>query len=303
MNDSISPDDDDVVVQPDEGFRSGFATLVGRPNVGKSTLLNRIVGAKVSITSDRPQTTRHELRGVYETAGYQVVFVDTPGVHKPRTAMGERLNRTAAESFSGVDVVCLLLDARGKIGTGDRYVASRLPKNAVVVLNKCDGMTPDRVFAQLTAASTMADEVGLSEAEFFAVSAQSGKGVDDLVAHLCTRMPDGPRWYPEGQVHDQGDGFRVAELVREQLLRIAKEELPHSIATRCVSYEWPVIRVEILVERDSQKPIVIGKGGSVLKKTGMAVRKQLPEGAFIELQVRVERDWQRSARLLDELGY
>ena len=304
MDDPTIPTDDrSVVVAPGDDFRSGFATLVGRPNVGKSTLLNAIVGQKVSITSERPQTTRHEIRGVLEKAGVQIVFVDTPGVHKPRSAMGERLNRTAAGSFDGVDAVCLLLDARQKIGSGDRYVAAQLPKDALVVVNKCDGLAPDRVFEQLTAASKLAEDVGMTQAEFFAVSAQTRKGVRDLVDHLASKMPLGPRWYPEGQVHDQGEGFRVAELVREQLLRFAKEELPHSIATRCVQYEWPVIRVEILVERSSQKPIVIGKGGAVLKNVGMAVRKQLKRGAYLDLQVTVVRDWQRSERHLDELGY
>lgn len=304
MDDPTIPTDDrSIVVAPDADFRSGFATLVGRPNVGKSTLLNAIVGQKVSITSERPQTTRHEIRGVFERRGTQIVFVDTPGVHKPRTAMGERLNRTAADSFDGVDAVCLVLDARQKFGSGDRFVASQLPADALVVVNKCDGLAPDRVFAQLAAAAELAASAGMDRAEFFAVSAQTRKGVKDLVDHLAGRMPEGPRWYPEGQVHDQGEGFRVAELVREQLLRFAKEELPHSIATRCVQYEWPVIRVEILVERSSQKPIVIGKGGSVLKSVGTAVRKQLKRGAYLDLQVTVVRDWQRSERHLDELGY
>lgn len=297
---SLGPSDADT---PANEFRSGFATLVGRPNVGKSTLINALVGHKVSITSDRPQTTRHELRGVRQSDVSQIVFVDTPGVHKPRTAMGVRLNRTASEGFGGVDVVCLLLDARAKIGPGDRFIAAQLPSDAVIVLNKCDGLAPERVFEQLAAAGAMATELGLDDAEFFAVSAQTRKGVADLVAHIESRLPVGPYWYPDGQVHDQGDGFRVAELVREQLLRFAKEELPHSIATRCVQYEWPLIRVEVLVERESQKPIVIGKGGTVLKKVGTAVRKQLAPGAFLELQVVVSRDWQRSERVLDELGY
>lgn len=296
---------DPWAVEPDvtDGHRSGFVTLVGRPNVGKSTLLNKIIGSKVSITSSRPQTTRHELRGIYARDDVQIVFVDTPGVHKPRTPMGARLNRTASDAFGGVDVVCLLLDARETIGSGDRYVASQLPSDAVIVLNKCDSVTPERIGEQLMAAARLADDCGLNRAEFFPVSAQTRKGVPELLEYLSDRMPPGPKWYPDGSVHDQGEGFRVAELVREQLLRFAKEELPHSIATRCVEYEWPRIRVEILVERESQKPIVIGKGGQVLKRAGIAVREQLPKGAFVELFVRVERDWQRSDRVLDDLGY
>lgn len=300
---AVAEGDDDAAAGIDELARSGFATLVGRPNVGKSTLLNAIVGMKVSITSKTPQTTRHEIRGVLHDADSQIVFVDTPGVHKPRSAMGERLNRTATESFSGVDTVCLVLDARGRIGTGDRYIAQQLPADAVVIVNKCDGMGRERVFQQLEAASAMADECGLTEAQFFAVSAQTRQGLDDLVNHLRSRMPPGPRWYPEGQTHDLGDGFRAAELVREQLLRLAREELPHSIATRCLLFEPPLVQVEILVERESQKPIVIGKGGSVLKQVGIAARRKMPPGVYLELTVRVSKDWQRSDRVLDDLGY
>ncbi len=281
----------------DDEFRSGFVTLVGRPNVGKSTLLNRILGEKVSIVSNKPQTTRHQIRGVLTDDDVQVVFVDTPGIHKPRTLMGERLNGAATDALSGVDVVCLLLDATQRIGPGDRYIAERVPRNAVVVLNKVDRAPRELILEQLALAAELELE------SYFPISARTGKGVAELVEHLRSRMPAGPHWYPEGEVTDLGDGFRVAELVREQLLAVTREELPHSIATRTVQYEWPKIRVEILVERESQKGMVIGKGGQVLKEVGIRVRRQLPEGAYLELFVKVDKDWQSREGSLERLGY
>jgi GTP-binding protein Era len=280
-----------------EGFRSGFVSFVGRPNVGKSTLLNRILGRKVSIVSDKPQTTRNQIRGVLNRPDAQVVFVDTPGIHKPRTLMGERLNDTALGSVGDVDVVCLVVDATANIGIGDEWVAARAPKDAVVVVNKIDRASDDKILTQLARAAE------LDRSEYFPVSARTGKGVDALVAHLLERMPEGPRWYPEDMVTDVEDAFWVAELVREKLLEVTRDELPHSIACRTTEWEWPRIRVEILVERESQKPIVIGKKGSVLKEVGTQVRAQLPEGAFIELFVKVDKDWQRRPRALDRLGY
>ena len=280
-----------------DGFHSGFVTLVGRPNVGKSTLLNRILGQKVSIVSDKPQTTRHQIRGILTDDDTQIVFVDTPGIHRPRTLMGERLNDSASDALAGVDVVCLLFDATQKIGPGDRYIAERVPGDAIVVLNKVDRAPRERVLEQLALAAE------LDLASYFPVSARTGKGVDALVEHLRSLMPTGPRWYPDGEVTDLGEGFRVAELVREQLLAVTHEELPHSIATRTTQYEWPRIRVEILVERESQKGMVIGKGGSVLKEVGIRVRRQLPDGAYLELFVKVDKDWQSRPGSLERLGY
>lgn len=279
------------------GFRSGFVTFVGRPNVGKSTLLNTILGQKVSIVSDKPQTTRHQIRGVLNRPDAQIVFVDTPGIHKPRTLMGERLNDTATTALDGIDVACLLVEANASIGPGDRFVAERLPKDSVLVLNKIDRADPEKILQQLAVAS----EFGF--AEYFPISARTGKGVDALVDHLLSRLPEGPRWYPVDEVTDVPEPFMVAELVREQLLAVTREELPHSIATRVAEWEWPRIRVEIIVERDSQKGIVIGKGGSVLKEVGIRVRRQLPPGAFLELHVTVDKDWQSKAASLERLGY
>jgi GTP-binding protein Era len=282
---------------PPDRFRSGFVALVGRPNVGKSTLLNRILGEKVSIVSPRPQTTRHQIRGILDRGDVQVVFVDTPGVHKPRTLMGSRLNAVAGEVAGDVDVVCLVVDADAGLGPGDQRLAAGVGRGAVLVLNKCDRAGAARVGEQLLRCA----ELGF--AEYFPVSARTGEGVEALVGYLEARMPEGPRWYPEGMSSDVSEELRVAELVREQLLRVTHDELPHSIATRVVGWEWPRITVEILVERESQKGMVIGKGGSVLKEVGTRVRRQLPEGAFLELRVRVEKDWQSRPASLDRLGY
>ena len=278
-------------------MRSGFATLVGRPNVGKSTLLNRILGTKVTIVSDKPQTTRTQVRGVLTRPDAQVVFVDTPGMHKPRTLLGERLNDTASSALADVDVSCLVLDATGPVGPGDRFIAARLSKDSLVVVNKVDAAPRAEVLRQLERAAEF------EFAEYFPVSARTGEGVDALVAGVIARLPEGPLYYPDDMVTDVPEAFWVAELVREQLLAVAREELPHSLACRVTEWEWPRIRCEILVERESQKGIVIGKGGEVLKKVGTTVRQQLPEGAYLELFVKVDKDWQRRPKALDRLGY
>ena len=280
-------------------MRSGFVTLVGRPNVGKSTLLNAILGQKVTIVSDKPQTTRTQVRGVLTRPDAQVVFVDTPGIHKPRTLLGERLNDTATNAIGDVDVVCLVVDATAPIGRGDQWVAERVPADAIIVVNKTDVASPDEVLAQLAAA---AEHLAGGD-EYFPVSARTGEGVPELVDTIVARLPDGPAYYPDDMVTDVPEAFWVAELVREQLLAVTRDEVPHSVATRGTEWEWPRIRCEILVERDSQKGIVIGRKGSVLKAVGIAVRSQLPPGAYLELFVKVDKDWQRRPRALERLGY
>jgi len=287
-----------IIADGGDGHRSGFVTLVGRPNVGKSTLLNRFLGQKVTIVSDKPQTTRTEVRGVLTRPGVQAVFCDTPGIHKPRTLLGERLNRTARATLGDMDVVLFLVEADGGIGRGDEFIAVGLPKDrTVLVVNKADRVGRDRVAEHLVTASDFEFD------EYFPISALTGEGVDVLREHVLARLPGGPQFYPDDMVTDVPEAFWVAELVREQLLGIVREELPHSIATRVTEWEWPRIRCEILVERDSQKGMVIGKKGAVLKQVGTAARAQLPEGAFLELVVRVDKDWQRRPRALDRLGY
>ncbi|MBV9934385.1 MAG: GTPase Era [Actinobacteria bacterium] len=287
-------------------MKSGFATLIGRPNVGKSTLLNRILGSKVSIVSDKAQTTRTQVRGILnwrsatraDRPDAQVVFVDTPGIHKPRTLLGERLNDTATSSVGDVDVVLFVLDATQPLGRGDHFVADTLPANGMCVVNKVDIASRQQVLDQLALAGGE-----LQFDDYFPVSAKTGDGVDALVDAIVERLPEGPQYYPDDTVADVPEAFWVAELVREQLLAVTREEVPHSIATRVTEWEWPRIRVEILVERDSQKGIVIGKGGSVLKQVGTNVREQLAPGAFIELFVKVDKDWQHRAKALERLGY
>ena len=279
-------------------FHSGFATLVGRPNVGKSTLVNAICGEKVSIVSDKPQTTRTRVRGILSRPDAQLVLVDTPGLHKATTALGERVNATALDSVDDVDVVCLVLDATKPFGRGDEWVAARVDiANAVVVVNKVDRAGRAAVLAQLGAASR------LGASAYFPVSARTGDGVAALVEHLVGLLPEGPAYFPTDAVSEQPEETWVAELVREQLLAVTRDELPYSIATRVTEWEWPRIRCEIIVERESQKGMVIGKHGAVLKEAGTRVRAQLPEGAYLELVVKVDKDWQHRADRVERLGY
>ena len=270
--------------------RCGFVTLAGRPNSGKSTLINRIIGQKVSIISSKPQTTRTPVRGVLTRPDAQIVFVDTPGIHKPQTAHGRSLNAVASEALHDADVTCLVIDASAPFGRGDAFIAGSLPPDSVVVVTKSDLVGPSAMLKQLAAASELDFEA------YFPVSGRTGEGVDALVDHLVERLPAGPALYEPGTVSDRSEAFWVAELVREELLKSTHQELPHSIATRVTDYEWPLIRCEVLVERKSQKAIVIGKGGSTLKSVGTAVRAQLPDGAYLQLAVRVDKNWQRRAQ-------
>ena len=298
-------------------MRSGFVAVVGRPNVGKSTLVNRMVGTKVAITSSRPNTTRHRILGVLHDgeADAQVVFVDTPGIHRPRSTLGSRLNETATDALHDVDVIMAVVDATAAIGPGDRTVLERAVRQVqhdgtgtlpglVVVVNKIDRASDAQVLERLAGAKESVEALAdLPEVEYFPVSARTGQGVGELVAHLVGRLPEGPPFFPPDVVTDTPEALWVAELVREQLLAKTRDELPHAITCRVTEWEGPFIRVEIIVERDSQKAIVIGKGGEVLKAVGIAVRQALPEGTYLDLHVTVERRWQNRAEMLDRLGY
>jgi GTP-binding protein Era len=280
------------------GHTSGFVTFVGRPNVGKSSLVNAICGRKISIVSDKPQTTRHRIMGVLTRPSSQLVFVDTPGLHKPVTALGERVNATALDSAKDVDATCLVLDATMKFGKGDKWVADHLDMSAsTVIVNKTDIAQPQQVLAMLEAASKLVAK------EYFPVSAKTGEGLGPLVDHLAGTLPQGPKYFPNDEISDLPEERWVAELVREQLLAVTHDELPYSIATEVAEWEWPRIRVNILVERDSQKGMVIGKGGAILKRVGELARKQMPEGVYLELRVKVDKDWQRKPERVERLGY
>jgi GTP-binding protein Era len=294
--------------------------IVGRPNVGKSTLLNRLVGSKVAIVSDRPQTTRTAIRGVRTTPGDQIVFVDTPGIHKPRTPLGERTNERAVATLGEVDVVCLLVEADAPIGAGDRFVAGlvhQVPTPKLLVVNKIDRAGKPAIVEHL---ATAARDLGDFDA-YLPISARTGDGIAALLGEIESRLPEGPMYYPEGTVTDQPETFVAAELVREKLLAVARDELPHSIsvsveelddipdATADADDPDAILRLraDISVERDSQKGIVIGRGGRVLKDAGTAARQELEAllgvRVYLETRVRVERDWQRRAHALDRLGY
>jgi len=297
------------------GFRSGFVAVVGRPNVGKSTLVNRLVGRKVAITSDRPQTTRTAIRGVRTTPASQIVFLDTPGIHKPRTPLGERTNARALETLDEVDVVCLVVEANAPIGRGDHFIAGLVQAAAsarVLVVNKVDAASRTDVLDHLAIAT---DALGEFDA-YVPLSAATGDGVDSLVGELEARLPEGPCYFPDGEVTDQPETFLAAELVREQLLQVARDELPHSIAVVVEPLDedeepdpgGPLrLRAVIRVERESQKGIVIGKGGSVLKEAGTNARHELEAllgvPVYLETRVKVDPDWQRRPTSLDRLGF
>ena len=297
------------------GFRSGFACFVGRPNAGKSTLTNAIIGQKVAITSSRPQTTRHAVRGIVHRPDAQLVLVDTPGLHKPRTLLGERLNALVRETYSGVDVICFCVTADDKIGPGDRFIAAELAplKTPVVaVVTKTDLVSKDRIGEQLLAVSALADW-----ADVVPTSAVDGFQVALLADLLVGRLPEGPALYPDGDLTDEPEQVLAAEMIREAALEGVRDELPHSIAVTIEEMlpregrpaEKPLLDVfaTIHVERDSQKAIVLGKGASRLKEVGTTARKQievlLGTPIYLDLRVTVAKNWQRDAKQLRKLGF
>jgi GTP-binding protein Era len=299
-----------VTVSWPENFKSGFACFIGRPNVGKSTLTNALVGQKVAITSSRPQTTRHAIRGIVHREDGQLVLVDTPGLHKPRTLLGERLNDVVRTTWAEVDVIGFCAPADQEIGPGDRYIISELRKVSertpvVGVLTKTDLASRDVVAERLMALSQLADF-----AEIVPVSATKGEQVSLLADLLLAQMPPGPPLYPEGELSDEPETTMIAEFVREAALEGVRDELPHSLAVvveELVEGKTLKIRAEIFVERSSQKAIVIGRAGSRLKEVGTNARQQieamLGTKVHLELFVKVAKDWQRDPRQLRKLGF
>jgi GTP-binding protein Era len=302
-------------------YRSGFACFVGRPNAGKSTLTNALVGAKVAITSARPQTTRHTVRGIVHRPDAQLVLVDTPGLHKPRTLLGQRLNDVVRTTWAEVDVVGLCVPADQKLGPGDRFITGELAGVAgrpkVAVITKTDLAGRQQIAEQLVAVQRAGEEAGIEWAEIVPVSAAVGTQVDLLVDLLAGMLPEGPPLYPDGDLTDEPEQVMVGELIREAALEGVRDELPHSLAVvveemvpregRPVDRPLLDVRAYVYVERPSQKAIVIGSGGSRLREVGTAARQQiealLGTPVYLDLHVTVAKDWQRDPRQLRKLGF
>lgn len=293
-------------------FRSGFACLVGRPNVGKSTLTNALVGAKVAITSDRPQTTRRAIRGIVHRPDAQLILIDTPGLHKPRTLLGERLDSLVRSTLTEVDVIGLCIPAGDPVGPGDRLLAKEVKaaKTAVVaIVTKTDTVRPDQVAAQLSAVAELGDW-----ADIVPVSAAAGFQLDVLADVLVSHLPEGVALYPDGELTDEPEQIMVAELIREAALDGVRDELPHSIAVvveemglRAGRDDLTDVYAELYVERSSQKAIVIGTSGARLKEVGSRARHQiealLGTRVYLDLHVRIAKDWQRNPKHLRRLGF
>src|ERR1700761_5472910 len=296
-------------------FHSGFVCFVGRPNTGKSTLTNALVGTKVAITSDKPQTTRHTIRGIVHRENFQIVLVDTPGLHRPRTLLGKRLNELVRDTYSEVDVIGLCIPADEGIGPGDRWIVEQIrsvaPKTAlVVIVTKIDKVPKQRVAEQLVAVS----ELVTNSAEIVPVSAVTGEQVDLLINLLVTALPTGPAYYPDGELTDEPEEVLMAELIREAALEGVRDELPHSLAVVIDEVNSREDRDDLIdvhallyVERDSQKGIVIGKGGERLREVGTAAREQIEKllgtKMYLDLRVKVAKNWQRDPKQLGRLGF
>ncbi|GAB3264194.1 GTPase Era [Kineosporia babensis] len=296
--------------------RSGFACLVGRPNAGKSTLTNALVGEKIAITSDRPQTTRHTIRGIIHRPDAQLVLVDTPGLHRPRTLLGERLNDLVRETLLEVDVVGFCLPADEKIGPGDKFIAAELKElrrtPIVAIVTKADKVKPQRLAEHLLEVQEL-----MESNDIIPVSAVDGFQVDALTDVLMGHLPEGPRMYPDDELTDEPENVMIAELVREAALEGVRDELPHSLAVvveevseregRPASAPLLDVHVLLYVERDSQKAIVIGRGGSRLREVGTKARKEIEAllGTRIHLDIRVKvaKDWQRDPKQMQRLGF
>ena len=299
-------------------FRSGFVCFVGRPNTGKSTLTNALVGSKVAITSNRPQTTRHTIRGIVHRDDFQIVLVDTPGLHRPRTLLGQRLNDLVKDTYSEVDVIGLCIPADERIGPGDRWICEQIravaPRTRLIgIVTKIDKVAKDKVAEQLMAVSELLGP----DTELVPVSATSGAQLDVLVDVLVAQLPPGPAFYPDGELTDEPEEVLMAELIREAALEGVRDELPHSLAVVIDEVEErpgrpdddPLIDIHAIlyVERESQKGIVIGKGGARLREVGTAARTQIEKllgtRVYLDLRVKIAKNWQRDPKQLGRLGF
>lgn len=290
--------------------KSGFVAIVGRPNVGKSTLLNRVVGQKIAIMSDKAQTTRNKIQGVYTTDDAQLIFIDTPGIHKPKHRLGDFMVETAYSALREVDVTLFMISADQKRGKGDDFIIERLRQSQTpvfLVINKIDKVHPDALLAIIEDYSSQMDF-----AEIVPISATEGNNFETLMKLLIDEMPEGPQYFPEDQITDHPEYFIVSELVREKVLLLTRDEVPHSVAV-VVDYmkrdhnDKVHIQATIIVERDSQKGIIIGKGGKMLKQIGTKARLDiehlLDDKVFLELWVKVQKDWRDKQTFLTDYGY
>lgn len=294
----------------ESNYKSGFVSIVGRPNVGKSTFLNRIVGQKIAIMSDKPQTTRNKIQGVVTTDDSQIVFIDTPGIHKPKHALGDFMNKMAKQTIPDVDVVLFMINANEKIGPGDRFVIdllSRTKSPVFLVINKIDLIHPDEL---LPIIETYQAEFDF--AEIVPISALQGNNIERLFDVLKTYIPEGPQYYPDDQVTDHPERFIMAELIREKVLHFTHEEVPHSVAVTIEKIERDDngkvhVMANIIVERSSQKGILIGKQGAMMKQIGTGARREierlLGSKVYLELWVKVQKDWRNKQIHLREFGF
>lgn len=294
---------------PSPGFRSGFVSVIGRPNAGKSTLLNQLLGQKVLIMSDKPQTTRNKIQCIFTEERGQVIFLDTPGIHKPKHKLGKFMVDAAIESLREVDLILYMVDASAEFGSGEEYIINAVKQvktPCILVLNKIDLLKKEQVLKLIQDYSKLADFLAVVP-----ISAKTGENKDELLKVIFSQLQEGPMYYPEDEVTDQPERFIMAELVREKVLQLTRDEVPHSIAVVVESVEEKAtlvkVRALIIVERDSQKGIIIGQGGKLLKEIGRLARQDietlLGSKVFLELWVKVKKDWRNRIDNLRELGY
>ncbi|ADG83257.1 GTPase Era [Thermincola potens] len=294
-----------------EGFKSGFVALIGRPNVGKSTLMNKFLGQKLAIMSEKPQTTRNKINGVLTGENYQVIFLDTPGIHKPKHKLGEYMVQVAYNALKEVDLILFLVEAtEQEVGTGDRYILEQLQEiktPVILVINKIDLVQKDAILPVIDAYTARKQF-----AEVVPVSAITGANLQALLDNILKYLPEGPKYYPDDIISDQPERFVMAELIREKVLELTRDEVPHSVAVDIEEVtarknETVYVRAVVYVERESQKGIIVGKGGQMLKKVGAFARQDienlLGSKVYLDLWVKVKKDWRNRANILQGFGY
>ncbi|MGE7841121.1 GTPase Era [Lysinibacillus sp. NPDC093712] len=300
------------MLENNTGYKSGFISIIGRPNVGKSTFLNRVIGQKIAIMSDKPQTTRNKVQGVLTTDDSQMIFIDTPGIHKPKHKLGDFMLKVSKNTLREVDVIMFMVNAEQKLGKGDEFILEMLegnPTPVFLVINKIDQIHPDELMSIIDSYKERYDF-----AEIVPISALQGNNVENLLATLTKYLPEGPQYYPADQITDHPERFIISELIREKVLHLTREEIPHSIAVvidkirRDEETEGKIrVAATIIVERDSQKGIVIGKHGALLKEVGIRARKDiemlLGSKVYLELWVKVQKDWRNKSTHLRDFGF